>query len=124
MPALRPGNRGIGVSVAVDARSKTGTEKCFTSNTSSPPGENGEKPMREVIRPLLVWDVSAGSAVLLEPGVVLSSCRIRKNGSLDASGEAEAYLMEFAWSGKTYRCPLTKFQPRTQAVLCQPAVLR
>jgi hypothetical protein len=49
---------------------------------------------------------------VLQPGVVLSGCRILRN---DTSG-AEPYVVEFDSAGRRYSCPLFAFQPRTQAL--------
>src|SRR5262245_6086364 len=91
-PDLRPGNRGIGVSVAVGTRS------------------NGDKLQREVIRPLQVRD-AAGVSFTLEPGSILTAYQIVP----DRAGR-EVYLMEFDSSGRRYRCPLVQFQPRTKSL--------
>ena len=67
---------------------------------------------REIIRPLAVWDIDVCYTSVLEPGSVLSGCRILRN---DASG-AEPYVVEFDSDGHRYSCPLFAFQPRTQAL--------
>lgn len=96
MPDLRPGNRGIGVSVAVE---HSQVKRGFA--------------LREVIRPLNVRDADAGSLTTLQPGSILSSCRIRRT---PANCGEEAYLMEFLFSGRRYACPLYLFQPRTRVL--------
>ena len=67
--------------------------------------------LREITRQLMAWDAGARSAVTLEPGAVLSNCRIHRNCE-----DGEPYVMEFQHSGRLYSCPLFRFQPRTQAV--------
>ena len=67
---------------------------------------------REIIRPLAVWDTDVCYMSVLQPGVVLSGCRILRN---DATG-AEPYVVEFDSAGRRYSCPLFAFQPRTQAL--------
>jgi hypothetical protein len=72
--------------------------------------------MREVISPLAAWDVAAGSAVTLEPGAILYSCRIHRHSHAETETGSEVYVMEFQSSGRRYAAPLCRFQPRTQAV--------
>jgi hypothetical protein len=48
---------------------------------------------------------------MLEPGAVISCCRIHRNCE-----DGEPYVMEFHYSGRLYSCPLFRFQPRTQPV--------
>jgi hypothetical protein len=104
MPDLRPGNRGIGVSVAVEH--------------SLP---YGDCMIREVIRTLQVWDADACIVGTLERGVVISSCSIQR--SLPGS-DAEAYQVQFLSSGRRYCCPLYLFQPRTRIVQATPLAPR
>ena len=67
---------------------------------------------REIIRPLEAWDRDDCSTWVLDPGVILSGCRILRN---HAPG-AEPYVVEFEFAGHRYSCPLFAFQPRTQAL--------
>ena len=67
--------------------------------------------VREITRRLAVWDTGACSAVVLEPGAVLTRCRIHRNHE-----GGEPYVMEFHHAGRLYSCPLFRFQPRTQPV--------
>jgi hypothetical protein len=60
--------------------------------------------------------VAAGSAVALEPGAILYSCRIHRNSHAEIETGAEVYVMEFQSSRRRYTSPLCRFQPRTQAV--------
>ena len=96
MPDLRPGNRGIGVSVAVEH------SQC----------RMGIRVVREVSQPLPVWDAAARSDTTLHPGAVLCSWQIHRSAGV----EAEAYLMEFHSAGRLYTCPLYLFQPRTRVI--------
>ncbi len=59
-----------------------------------------------------MWDADVCYTSVLQPGIVLSGCRILRN---DASG-AEPYVVEFDSAGRRYSCPLFTFQPRTQTV--------
>jgi hypothetical protein len=52
------------------------------------------------------------ATTVLQPGAVLSACRILRN---QLPG-AEPYVAEFACAGRRYSCPLFLFQPRTQAL--------
>ena len=72
--------------------------------------------IREVSSPLAAWDVAASSAVTLEPGAILYSCRIHRNSHAETETGAEVYVMEFQSSGRRYTSPLCRFQPRTRAV--------
>ena len=67
---------------------------------------------REIIRPLKAWDSDDCSTWVLDPGIILSRCRILRN---HAPG-AEPYVVEFDFAGHRYSCPLFAFQPRTQAL--------
>ena len=100
-PDLRPGNRGIGVSVAVD------THFAYWGFVA-----------RIVIRRLVAWDGAAQADMALEPGVFIESCRIHRDsetGDQDLGG----YVMAFESGGRELRCPLVQFQARTEAL--QPA---
>jgi hypothetical protein len=60
--------------------------------------------------------VAAGSAVRLEPGAILYSCRIHRHSHAETETGAEVYVMEFQSSGRRFTSPLVRFQPRTQVV--------
>jgi hypothetical protein len=70
--------------------------------------------MRKVIQALRVWDSEVRRQMLLQPGTVLTSCRIRRKWS--GEDGVEEYAVEFESDGHLYACPLFRFQPRTQAV--------
>ena len=72
---------------------------------------------REVVRALTVWDVSASTDAVLEPGSVLHECRIVRGAA-----PGEAYLVHFQCESREYRCPLYRFQPRTAGVEIVPAL--
>jgi hypothetical protein len=97
MPDLRPGNRGIGVSVAVGHYQGTGVQTVA----------------RTVIRTLEAWDPKTWVPIQLQPGALLESYRILRNRDAGAAHSAEVYLMEFETAGRRYCCPLAQFQPRT-----------
>ena len=73
--------------------------------------EYADSGLRQITRHLEAWDTVARSAVLLEPGIVISGCRIDRNGE-----GGEPYVMEFRYSGRQYSCPLFRFQPRTESL--------
>ena len=73
--------------------------------------------IREVIRPLNAWNTDLCSPVTLQPGSILSGCRIEPNGIAHPGPGLEPYIVEFHSSGHRYVCPLFRFQPRTQAVV-------
>ena len=97
MPDLRPGNRGIGVSAAVK-----GTNR-----------QRGFEVLRETVGKLAVEDIVARTGVVLEPGTALTLYRIERNSS--PQPPADVYQVVFESGGHWYRCPLYRFQPRTQA---------
>src|SRR5664280_938173 len=67
---------------------------------------------REIVRPLAAWNLDDCFTWVLDPGAILSGCRILRN---HAPG-AEPYVVEFDFAGHRYSCPLFIFQPRTQAL--------
>ena len=69
-----------------------------------------------MIGPLAAWDVASGSAVTLEAGAILYSCRLCRRSRVETETGAEVYVMEFQSSGRRYFSPLFRFQPRTQVV--------
>ena len=71
-----------------------------------------ERVDREIIRPLDAWDMDDLYTTVLQPGAILSRCRIRCNR---APG-AEPYVVEFEFAGHRYFCPLFSFQPRTRTL--------
>lgn len=101
MPDLRPGNRGIGVSVAV--------------GHALPYGEN---LARIVIRRLVARDESGRGDVVIEPGSSVQTCRIYRA----ETPETDLYLIEFESQGRQMRCPLVQFQARTETASCGGAV--
>jgi len=72
--------------------------------------------LRETTGEFRAWDVSKRSAVTLEPGSLLSHCRIRRHSQTEVDSGAEAYEVEFQAGGRLHICPLFRFQPRTRAV--------
>jgi hypothetical protein len=65
MPDLRPGNRGIGVSAAVEGANR----------------QRGFEVLREALSRLAAEDIVARTGAVLEPGTVLTLYRIECNGS-------------------------------------------
>jgi hypothetical protein len=98
MPDLRPGNRGIGVSAAVK-----GTNR-----------QRGFAVLRETLSKLAVEDIVALAGAVLEPGAVLTLYRIERNSNPAPSSDPYQVVLESG--GRQYRCPLYRFQARTQAV--------
>jgi hypothetical protein len=98
MPDLRPGYRGIGVSVAV-----RGTNR-----------QRGFEVLRKTVGKLAVEDIMAGTGTALEPGTVLALYRIERESS--PSPSSDVYQVVFELGGRKYRCPLYRFQARTQAL--------
>jgi hypothetical protein len=72
--------------------------------------------IREIVRQLQVWDTDSCAFVMLEPGAVLSDCRIRRNPFAGADSGTETYVMEFRAADHKCTCPLFAFQPRTQTM--------
>lgn len=72
--------------------------------------------LRETNSSLDAWDVFGCSEVTLEPGSLLSRCRILRHNQTEIDSGAEAYEVEFHVQGRLHICPLFRFQPRTQAV--------
>ena len=70
--------------------------------------------LREAIRTLNVEDVAGRTEAVLDPGTVLSGCRLRRRSSAEIASGADVYVMEFQSAGRRYHCPLYRFQPRTQ----------
>ena len=78
--------------------------------------------IREIVRQLQVWDTDLCALITLEPGVVLSECRIRRNNFARTDSGTETYVMEFRAANHRCTCPLFAFQPRTQSVESSPAI--
>ena len=75
--------------------------------------ETGSKKLiRELVSSLDAWDVGAHADVRLDAGCLVSLLRIQCEPL--AASAATPYLAEFACSGRTYTCPLYRFQARTQ----------
>jgi hypothetical protein len=99
MPDLRPGNRGIGVSVAV------GTFRA----------ERGNRVKRTVVRRLVAFDATLSTAIRIEPGANVEAGHIVRNAAPAEDSGTGVYAMEFEFAGLTLRCPLVDFQARTQS---------
>jgi len=76
--------------------------------------QRGIEVLREIVSKLAVEDIVALAAAVLEPGTVLTLYRIERNRSPRAS--SDVYEMVFESDGRQYRCPLYRFQARTQAL--------
>ncbi len=59
-----------------------------------------------------MWETDVCYVSVLQPGIVLSGCRILRSAAFGA----EPYVVEFDSAGHRYSCPLFAFQPRTQAL--------
>ncbi len=70
--------------------------------------------LRETLSNLAVEDIVAQTGTVLEPGTVLTLCRIERNSS--PQPPSDVYQVVFESGGRWYRCPLYRFQPRTQAL--------
>jgi hypothetical protein len=98
MPDLRPGNRGIGVSAAVEGANR----------------QRGFEVLRRTVSKLAVEDIVACSGAVLEPGTVLTFYHIERDNSPAPS--SDVYQVLFEAGGRQYRCSLYRFQARTQVV--------
>jgi hypothetical protein len=67
---------------------------------------------REIVGPLAAWDLEDRRSAVLQPGMMLSECRVLRNWE----AELEPYVVEFMCGGRGYSSPLFRFQPRTQAL--------
>lgn len=72
---------------------------------------------RATIRVLSVWDRVSLRFITLQPGAVLDSCRVLSSLPLDPHQRPVAYRADFEVEGRTYRCALYGFLPRTQVVI-------
>ncbi len=71
---------------------------------------------RATIRDLTVWDPAARGFITLQPGVLLETCRIRPSLEIGPHDTPAAYVAEFIFADRVYRCPLYSFQPRTRVL--------
>ena len=77
--------------------------------------------LREVINTLQVQTCRDRSVIALEPGTLLSQCRIVRSSNTCTGLDSAVYVMAFAVSDRDYTCPLVSFLPRTQTVEPAPA---
>ncbi len=70
--------------------------------------------LRETVSKLAVEDIEALAGTVLEPGAVLTLYRIERNSGPPLSSDVYQVVMESG--GRWYRCPLYRFQARTQAL--------
>jgi hypothetical protein len=76
--------------------------------------------LREVIDTLQVQACGDRSVIALEPGTLLTRCRIIRSSNTVTGFDSAVYVMAFAVSDRDCTCPLVHFLPRTQTV--EPAV--
>ena len=76
--------------------------------------QRGFEVLREALSRLAAEDIVARTGAVLEPGTVLTLYRIECNGS--AAPLSDVYQVVFESGGRRYRCPLYRFQARTQAL--------
>lgn len=74
---------------------------------------------RELVSSLDAWDIGACADVHLEAGLLVSVLRIRCEPL--AGPAVVPYLTEFECRGRTYTCPLYRFQARTQTAALESA---
>lgn len=48
--------------------------------------------------------------------MLLQQCRVHRNSGVAIQSGAEVYAVEFQAGGRSYLCPLCRFQPRTQTL--------
>ena len=77
---------------------------------------------RATISDLTVWDPAARHFIKLQPGIVLRGCRIRPFVKIGPQDRPAAYVAEFVWENRSYRCALYGFLPRTRVVGADEAV--
>ena len=70
--------------------------------------------LRETVSKLAVEDIEALAGTVLEPGAVLTLYRIERNSGPAPSSDVYQVVLESG--GRWYRCPLYRFQARTQAL--------
>ena len=84
--------------------------------------QNGDvNLLREATNPFSAWDIEGRMEVTLEPGLLLSRCRVRRHSQDEIDCGADAYSVEFQTGGRNYVCPLFRFQPRTRTVALDPS---
>jgi hypothetical protein len=54
--------------------------------------------------------------IVLEPGTKIGGCQIHRNAQAEIDQGAEPYVMRFEVEGRSYGCPLPKFQARTRMI--------
>jgi hypothetical protein len=84
---------------------------------------NGDLVDRATISDLTVWDLAARRFVNLESGLVLRACHISSGLSIGLQDRPVAYAAEFVLEGRTYRCALYRFLPRTRVVSAEEALI-
>lgn len=75
--------------------------------------------IRELVSSLKAWDTCASADVRLEAGLLVSVLGIRCAPL--AGPDVIPYLAEFECGGRTYTCPLYRFQARTQTAELESA---
>lgn len=70
--------------------------------------------LRKTLSSFAAEDIVAQTGVVIETGTVLTLYRIERNN--DQRPSTEIYQMVFEADGRMCRCPLYRFQPRTQAL--------
>jgi hypothetical protein len=75
--------------------------------------------IRELLSGLDAWDIAACAKVRLDAGLLVSVVRIRCEPLAEPA--VTPYLTEFECCGRTYTCPLYRFQARTQTVELETA---
>lgn len=77
---------------------------------------------RATISDLTVWDPAARRFANLQSGLVLRACHISSGLSIGLQDRPIAYAAEFVLEGRTYRCALYRFLPRTRVVSAEEAL--
>jgi TPP-dependent pyruvate/acetoin dehydrogenase alpha subunit len=76
---------------------------------------NGDLQLtRELVSGLEAWDVGAGCSVRLETGQAVTAYRIERLPV--ARPGIDPYVVEFESGGRSYTCPLYRYQARAQVV--------
>ena len=70
--------------------------------------------IRELVSSLEAWDVGSNSGARLQAGQLVYVQRVRCEPL--AGPAADPYVAEFECGGRTYTCPLYRFQARAQVV--------
>jgi hypothetical protein len=76
--------------------------------------QRGFVVVRETVSRLVVEDIVARAGAVLDPFTPLTLYGIERNTSPGPS--SDVYQMIFEAGGRQYRCPLYRFQARTQAL--------